>query len=319
MNQNRKKKISIIVPAFNEEAVLPEFQKRIKGVAKELPYELDVIYINDGSTDNTLEVLKDFCQEDPSVKVLDLSRNYGKEIALTAGLDYSAADAAIPIDADLQDPPEVIPRLIEKWEEGFNVVYARRTSREGESWLKKATAKSFYRFMQRLGRVSIPENVGDFRLIDRKALNALKELREHHRFMKGLFTLIGFKQIAIDYNRDPRFAGETKWNYWKLWNFSLEGITSFSIAPLKLSSYLGLMTAFAAFSYGIFVFGKALVLGDDVPGYPSLMIVIAFLGGIQLVVLGIIGEYLGRVFNETKNRPLYFIQDVIELKGEDDV
>jgi len=319
MNQNRKKKISIIVPAFNEEAVLPEFQKRIKGVAKELPYDLDIIYINDGSTDNTLEVLKDFYQEDPSVKVLDLSRNYGKEIALTAGLDYSTADAAIPIDADLQDPPEVIPRLIEKWEEGFNVVYARRASREGESWLKKTTAKSFYRFMQRLGRVSIPENVGDFRLIDRKALNALKELREHHRFMKGLFTLIGFKQIAIDYNRDPRFAGETKWSYWKLWNFSLEGITSFSIAPLKLSSYLGLLTAFAAFSYGIFVFGKALVLGDDVPGYPSLMIVIAFLGGIQLVVLGIIGEYLGRVFNETKNRPLYFIQDVIELKGEDDV
>lgn len=319
MNQSYKKKISIVVPAFNEEAVLSEFQKRIRTITKELRYDTEIIYINDGSTDKTLEILSDFCREDSTVKVLDLSRNYGKEIALTAGLDYCTADAAIPIDADLQDPPEVIPRLIEKWEEGFNVVYARRSSREGESWLKKATAKSFYKFMKRLGRVSVPENVGDFRLIDRKALNALKELREHHRFMKGLFTLIGFKQVAIEYNRDPRFAGETKWNYWKLWNFSLEGITSFSIAPLKLSSYLGLLTAFAAFSYGIFVFGKALVLGNDVPGYPSLMIVIAFLGGIQLVVLGIIGEYLGRVFNETKNRPLYFIQDIIEKKGEDDV
>ncbi|MCG8492430.1 MAG: glycosyltransferase family 2 protein [Sneathiellales bacterium] len=319
MNQNRKKKISIVVPAFNEEAVLPEFQKRIQTVVNELPYDTEIIYINDGSTDKTLEILTGICKEDLTVKVLDLSRNYGKEIALTAGLDYCSADAAIPIDADLQDPPEVIPRLIEKWEEGFNVVYARRTSREGESWLKKATAKSFYKFMQRLGRVSIPENVGDFRLIDRKALNALKELREHHRFMKGLFTLIGFRQIAIDYSRDARFAGETKWNYWKLWNFSLEGITSFSIAPLKLSTYLGLMTAFAAFSYGIFVFGKALFLGDDVPGYPSLMVVIAFLGGIQLVVLGIIGEYLGRVFNETKNRPLYFIQDVIGEPSDKDV
>jgi glycosyltransferase involved in cell wall biosynthesis len=272
----------------------------------------EVVYVNDGSRDRTLEILKGLQATDLRVVIVDLSRNYGKEIALTAGLDHARGDAIVVVDADLQDPPELIPDLVAKWREGYDVVYARRIAREGETWFKKATASAFYRLMHRVGgRVVVPTNVGDFRLLDRKALDALKELREQHRFMKGLFTLIGFRQVAVDYHRDPRFAGETKWNYWKLWNFSLEGITSFTIAPLKISTYVGLLTAAFAFTFGTYVIGKALFIGDPVPGFPSLMVMIAFLGGIQLIVLGIIGEYLGRIFNETKNRPLYFVQDVL--------
>lgn len=307
-----EKMISVVVPAYNEQEVLAEFHRRTRAVLDGLPVRSEIVYVNDGSRDKTLDILKDLQQSDPEVVVVDLSRNYGKEIALTAGLDHARGDAAVPIDADLQDPPELIVDLIEKWQEGFDVVYARRSSRLGETWLKKATASAFYRFMQRIGgKVTVPANVGDFRLLDRKALDALGQLREHHRFMKGLFSLIGFRQVAVEYQRDPRFAGATKYNYWKLWNFSLEGITSFSITPLKISTYLGLLTAVLSFAYGIYIFGKALLFGDPVPGFPSLMVVIAFLGGIQLTVLGIIGEYLGRIFNETKNRPLYFVQEII--------
>jgi glycosyltransferase involved in cell wall biosynthesis len=310
--------LSIIVPAYNEEKGLPEFHRRTVAVLDDLPMDSEIIYINDGSSDDTLGILKQIQLTDSRAVILDLSRNYGKEIALTAGLDSALGDAAVPIDADLQDPPELIHELVKKWKEGYNVVYARRVSREGETWLKKITARLFYGLMQKIGgKVTIPQNVGDFRLLDQKALNALKEYREEHRFMKGLFATIGFKQIAVDYIRDPRFSGETKWNYWKLWNFSLEGITSFTIAPLKISTYFGLITAFCAFLYGIWIVGKAILLGDPVPGFPSLMAMIAFLGGMQLIVLGVIGEYLGRVFNETKNRPLYFVQDRI-VNGNSD-
>lgn len=312
------KTISLVVPVYNEEQVLNEFHRRATTVLGNLPCKSEIIYVNDGSTDETLSLLKKLQSESEDIAIIDLSRNYGKEIALTAGLDYCQADACIPIDADLQDPPELIPDLIKKWSDGFNVVFARRISREGESWVKRVTASFFYKFMQRLGgKVTIPANVGDFRLIDRKVLDALSQLREHHRFMKGLFALVGFRQTAVEYHRDPRFAGETKWNYWKLWNFSLEGITSFSIAPLKLSSYLGVLTALFAFLYGLFIITKALLLGDDVPGFPSLMAMVAFLGGIQLIVLGIIGEYLGRIFNETKSRPLYFVQDILDDRKDD--
>jgi len=310
---NSENFISIVVPAFNEEEVLPEFHRRTAAVLDTLLFEGEIVYINDGSSDGTLETLKKIQTSDMRVVIVDLSRNYGKEIALTAGLDFAKGNAVVPIDADLQDPPELIEKLVEKWLEGYDVVLARRMFRAGESWLKKSTAGAFYHLMDQLGgKVRVPANVGDFRLLDRKAINALNQMREYHRFMKGLFATIGFRQTTVDYIRDERFAGKSKWDYWNLWKFSLEGITSFTIAPLKFSTYLGLLTAVIAFIYGIFIFGKSLVFGDPVPGFPSLMVMVALLGGMQLTVLGVIGEYLGRVFNETKNRPLYFVQDLIE-------
>ena len=297
--------LSVVVPAYNEEEVLPEFHRRLTEVLGTLGCSCEILYINDGSSDETLKTIKDF--QDPRIAVIDLSRNFGKEIALTAGLDHAHGDAVIVIDADLQDPPELIPQLIEKWQEGFDVVYARRTSREGETFLKKLTAKLFYRFIQGVSRVKIPEDTGDFRLLSRRAVEALKKLRETHRFMKGLFAWVGYPQIAVNYRRDPRFAGQTKWGYWRLWNFALDGITSFTITPLRIATYVGLMTAVGSFAYALFVIYKTLAYGDPVQGYPSLMVVILFLGGVQLMSLGVIGEYLGRMFNETKHRPLYFI------------
>ena len=293
------------MPAFNEEDVLPEFHRRLSAALSPLECNYEILYVNDGSSDNTLDVMKGF--EDHQVSILDLSRNFGKEIALTAGLDHADADAVIVIDADLQDPPELIPQLIEKWQEGFDVVYAKRTARDGETIIKKATAKLFYRFIQGISRVKIPSDTGDYRLLSRRAVESLRQLRETHRFMKGLFAWIGYPQVAVEYRRDPRFAGDTKWNYWQLWNFALEGITSFTINPLKISTYLGLFTAVGSFIYALFVIYKTLAFGEPVRGYPSLMVVILFLGGVQLISLGVIGEYLGRMFNETKQRPLYLI------------
>ena len=297
--------LSIVVPAYNEEEVLPEFHKRLTSVLEEIEGSCEILYVNDGSSDRTLEVLNDF--KDPRVWIIDLSRNFGKEIALSAGLDHARGEAVVVIDADLQDPPELIPKFIEKWQEGYDVVYARRTARDGETFIKKATAKLFYRFIQGVSRVKIPEDTGDYRLLSRRAVEALKQLRETHRFMKGLFAWIGYPQIAVNYRRDPRFAGSTKWNYWHLWNFAIEGITSFTINPLKIASYLGLMTSIGAFTYALFVIYKTLAFGEPVQGYPTLMVVVLFLGGVQLMSLGVIGEYLGRMFNETKHRPLYFV------------
>jgi len=300
--------LSVVVPAFNEQEVLPEFHRRLIGVLDSLPFDAEVVYVNDGSSDATLRTMLRLRQADPRIAILDLSRNYGKEIALTAGLDHARGDVVVVIDADLQDPPELIPDLIAHWREGFDVVYGKRVAREGETWVKKLTAHYFYRFIQQVSKVQIPEDTGDFRLLSRRALDSLKQLREHHRFMKGLFAWIGFPQKAVPYRREPRHAGQTKWNYWRLWNFALEGITAFTIAPLKLATYLGLVTALAAFAYGAFIIARTLLLGNPVPGYPSLLVVILFLGGVQLVAIGIIGEYLGRMFNETKGRPLYFLQ-----------
>ncbi len=305
MPNNNKFTLSIVVPAYNEEEVLPEFHKRLTEVLENLSVPVEILYVNDGSSDETLKVINGF--HDPRVAVIDLSRNFGKEIALTAGLDHACGEAVVVIDADLQDPPELIPQLIDKWQEGFDVVYARRTTRDGESFLKKASAKLFYRVIQGVSRVKIPADTGDFRLLSRRAVEALKQLRETHRFMKGLFAWIGYPQVAVNYHRDPRFAGKTKWNYWQLWNFALEGITSFTINPLKIATYLGLMTSVFSFTYALFIIYKTLVFGESVQGYPSLMVVILFLGGVQLMSLGVIGEYLGRMFNETKQRPLYFV------------
>lgn len=305
--EERKQCLSVVVPVYNEMEVLQEFHRRLSSVLNALPLDHEVVYVNDGSTDTTLSLLEEIQRGDSTVGIVDLSRNFGKEIALTAGLDHCRGDAAVVIDADLQDPPEVIPELISGWREGYDVVYAKRISRDGETFLKKTTARIFYRVIQAISRFKIPEDTGDFRLLSRRALDALNQLREQHRFMKGLFAWIGFPQKAVPYRRDARFAGETKWNYWRLWNFAIEGITSFTIAPLKLATYFGIMVALGAFVFGSVIIIKTLLYGNDVPGYPSLMVVVLFLGGVQLVAVGIIGEYLGRMFDETKGRPLYLL------------
>jgi polyisoprenyl-phosphate glycosyltransferase len=309
MTEIGKQMLSVIVPAYNEEAVLPEFHRRIAMLFAALPdYDCEVVYVNDGSRDGTQAIIDGLAAADERVSSIDLSRNFGKEIAMTAGFDHARGDAVVVIDADLQDPPELIQELIREWKNGFDVVYARRTVREGETWLKKATAAWFYRLIQQVSRVKIPSNTGDFRLMSRRAVEALLALREQHRFMKGLFAWIGFPSRAVEYQRDPRFAGETKFNYWKLWNFALEGITSFTIAPLKVATYVGLCTSLFAFSYGAWIIFKTLVYGDIVRGYPTIMVTMLFLGGVQLFFIGVIGEYVGRIFNETKARPLYFVQ-----------
>ena len=306
-NQIRSSLLTIVVPAFNEQEVLAAFHGRLAPVLDALEMEAEVLYVNDGSADKTLSVIRDLREQDPRIAILDLSRNFGKEIAMTAGLEHARGDAVIIIDADLQDPPELIPELVRHWRDGWDMVYAQRIERLGESLLKKLTARWFYRLIQRVGRVRIPENAGDFRIMSRRAVDSLLKLREQHRFMKGLFAWIGYPQKGIPYKRDPRFAGRTKWGYWRLWNFALDGITSFTTTPLKWATYLGLVTAFGSFAYAVEIILQKLLYGNPVKGYPSLMVVMLFLGGVQLVFLGIIGEYLGRMFDETKRRPLYFL------------
>jgi glycosyltransferase involved in cell wall biosynthesis len=311
LNTDQRQLISIVVPVFNEQAVVPEFHQAMTEVLAEQPFDFEIVYVNDGSTDNTLDRINVLRQQDKSITLIDLSRNFGKEIALTAGLHKSAGDAVVVIDADLQDPPELIPELIAEWQNGYDVVYAQRTHRKGESILKRTTAHFFYRIIQRVNKVEIPKDTGDFRILSRRAVNALNSFGEQHRLMKGLFAWIGYKQKAVRYQRDVRHAGKTKWNYWRLWNLALDGITSFTIAPLKISTYLGLLTATSAFAYGIYMIVDTLLYGNPVPGYPSLIVIILMLGGAQLVAIGILGEYLGRIFNETKRRPLYFINEYL--------
>ena len=303
------KKLTVVVPVFNEDAVLPEFHRRLAKVLNSLEMQSEIVYVNDGSVDGSLEKMRQFKKEDGRVAIIDLSRNFGKEIAMTAGMDHAHGDAVVVIDADLQDPPELIPEMIEQWKSGYDVVYAQRISRAGESAFKKTTAHIFYRVIQKLSRVTIPPDAGDFRLLSRRAVVALSGLREQHRFMKGLFAWIGYPQKAIQYERDARYGGETKWNYIGLWNFAIEGITSFSTIPLKVATYVGMLTALGAFLFGVFVVLQTIFYGNPVAGYPSLLVVVLFLGGIQLMALGVIGEYLGRMFDETKGRPLYLIKD----------
>lgn len=302
--------LSIVIPCYNESDNLQILHARLLTVLTALPFRIELIYVDDGSKDDTADQVRMLDGSGITLRLIALSRNFGKEIAMTAGLEHTTGDAAIVIDADLQDPPEVIPLLIAEWLAGFDVVYAQRTLRRGETWFKTLTAKAFYRVIRAIsGSVDIPKNTGDFRLLSRRAIDALLLLRERHRFMKGLFSWIGFPQKAVNYERDPRYAGASKWNYWTLWNFSLEGITSFSTAPLRLATYVGACSAGLAFTYGVYIAIKAMLFGDPVQGYPSLMVVITFLGGVQLVTMGIIGEYLGRTFNEAKQRPLYFVQE----------
>jgi glycosyltransferase involved in cell wall biosynthesis len=300
----------VIVPAFNEASGIGEFHRRLAAVMAALgPWQ--VIYVNDGSTDDTLAILQRLRATDGHVALINLSRNFGKEIAMTAGLDHATGDAVIVIDADLQDPPEVIPQLVEAWRDGYDVVYAQRSVRMGETWLKKTTANLFYRLMQDVGNVKLPRNTGDFRLMSRRVVEALRALRENHRFMKGLFAWVGFPSKAILYERAPRHAGSSKWNYWKLWNFAIEGITGFTVMPLKVASYLGLAVSLFAALFILQLVVRTILFGNPVAGYPSLMAAVLFLGGVQLLTLGVIGEYLGRVFNETKQRPLYLVESFL--------
>jgi polyisoprenyl-phosphate glycosyltransferase len=306
-NPEAVKTLCVIVPVFNEAAALPLLLPRLLSALAYVPARAQILFVDDGSSDNTAALLAQFAAQDPHIGFLKFARNFGKEAAMTAGLDHANADAVVVIDADLQDPPELIKDFWQKFEEGFDVVYGQRASRAGESWLKRLTASAFYRVMNRMSKTPVPHDTGDFRLMSRRAVDALKQLRERHRFMKGLFAWVGFKQVGLIYHRDPRAAGTTKFNYWKLWNFALEGITSFSTVPLRMATYIGLFTALTAFGYGGFIIFKTLMYGETVRGYPSLMTVMLFLGGIQLMALGMIGEYLGRMFEETKNRPLYLL------------
>lgn len=301
--------ISIVVPCHDEALTIGTFLARLQPIMQNLGETWEVICVNDGSRDQTLTVLQRLQHRNSHLFVIDLSRNFGKEAALTAGLDHARGSVIIPIDADLQDPPELIPTLIAKWREGFEIVNAVRVARDGESWLKRGSAHLFYRCLNRLSDIHIPPDTGDFRLLSRRALDALRQMPERRRFLKGMFVWIGFPTAYVPYRRAPRLAGRTSWNYWRLWNFALEGITSFSQVPLRVASYIGISVALVSLLYGLFLVLRTLLLGNPVSGYPSLMVAILFLGGVELMALGVIGEYLGRVYEETKCRPLYIIRD----------
>lgn len=308
--------ITVIVPVYNEDAVLPAFHRRLAAALARVGGACEVIYVDDGSRDATEEILAKLRAVDPAVGVVRLSRNFGKELAMSAGLRLARGAAVVVIDADLQDPPELIPSMVFRWRRGADVVNMRRRTRAGETWLKRATAHGFYRLINRLSDVPIPEDVGDFRLLSRRAVDALNELPERNRFMKGLFAWIGFRQVTLEYDRAPRAAGSSKWPYWRLWNLALEGITGFSVAPLKAATFAGLASSLSAFSYGLYFVVKTLAAGEPVPGFPTLIVTVLFLGGLQLMALGILGEYVGRLFTESKRRPLYLIDEYHPAAGQ---
>lgn len=316
---SRNKLITILVPCYNEEKGLPLFYKEVYSLAENLPeYEWEFLFINDGSKDNTAAVIELMQKADKRVAFIDLSRNFGKEAAMLAGFDYAKGDAVIIMDADLQDPPSLIPEMIKYWEEGYDDVYAKRKTRGQESWLRKHLSLAYYSLLQKMTRIDVLQNVGDFRLLDRKCIDSLKELRESERYTKGLFCWIGFKKKEILFDRGSRTVGKSAWNFGKLIDLALEGITSFTTAPLRISTFLGFFISLIAFIYMCVVWIKALIWGNPVAGYPSLVMIILFLGGVQLLSLGIIGEYLGRVFNETKKRPPYILDKYIESESKND-
>ncbi len=304
------KTISILIPAYNEEEVLQPLYERIGKLAEEnKAYDFEFLFINDGSRDKTLGILRKLAEKDSRISYINLSRNFGKEIAMIAGLDHVKGDATVIIDADLQDPPELIPQMIEYWQQGYDDVYAKRKTRFGESWIKKKTSASFYGILQRSTTIPIQRDTGDFRLLSRRAVEAVKEFRESERYTKGMFSWIGYRKKEILYNRDPRLAGETKWNYGKLINLAIDGITSFTTAPLRIASVFGVTISFVAFVYILYLLIRPFFGIETGDGYSSTMAVILFLGGVQLMSLGIIGEYIGRIFNETKKRPLYLVEE----------
>ncbi len=308
-NETPRVELSVVAPMFNEAENLDYFFERLNGALKKLGVTYEIVCVNDGSRDGTFAGLLAHREKNPAIKVVDLSRNFGKDIALTAGIDHAKGAAVIPIDSDLQDPPELIEEMVKQWRAGFEVVYATRRSRQGEGIFKRVTAYLFYKLFDSMSDVKMPRNTGDFRLMDRKAVDALMRMPERNRFMKGLFAWVGFKQTAVMYDREKRHAGTTKWNYWKLWNFALDGITGFSSIPLRVWTYVGTFVSFCAFLYALFLIVLKIVYGNNVAGYPSLMVAVLFLGGIQLITLGVLGEYMARIYNEVKGRPLYLVRD----------
>lgn len=313
------KKVTIIIPAYNEEESLPLLYDRLNKVISELKeYEFEMLFINDGSKDKTIEIIKSFRKQDKRVSYVDFSRNFGKEIAMIAGLDYAKGDCVIFIDADLQDPPELIPELIKYWEQGYDDVYAKRRSRKGETFIKKFTSKMYYKILQSVTRVEIQKDTGDFRLLDRRCVNALKQLRETQRCSKSMFSWIGYNKKEVLFDRDPRVAGKTKWNYKKLIDLAIDGITSFTTSPLRISTYLAIPTFLALVVYFVYVIIKCITQNVAVQAFQAIILLILFFSGIQIMLFGIMGEYLGRIFNETKNRPLYFIKEYNEVKEENE-
>ena len=305
-----KRRVTILIPAYNEQAVLPQLFERLYQLQDSLPrYQLEFLFINDGSRDKTLRLIQQQAAKHASVAYVNLARNFGKETAMLAGFDHATGDALVIIDADLQDPPELIPRMIALWEDGYDDVYARRRSRQGETWLKKKTSEWYYKVLQKSTRVPIQRDTGDFRLLDRRCIDALTRLRESQRNTKALFSLIGYRKKELLYDRDPRAAGETKWNYRNLINLAIDGITSFTTAPLRFSSVLGAVVSLAAFGYILYLLVRPFFGVPTGDGYASLMAVVLFLGGVQLLSLGVIGEYIARIFTETKQRPKYFIEE----------
>jgi glycosyltransferase involved in cell wall biosynthesis len=301
--------ISIVAPCYNEEDVIDIFLEKIFSVLEQLGKSYEIVFVNDGSHDNTLEILKAKAKEYDSVRAISLSRNFGKEAALSAGLDMAHGEVVVPIDVDLQDPPELILEFVKKYEEGYDVVVGRRADRTTDSAAKRVSAETFYKLHNKISDIEIPHNVGDYRLMSRRVVEELKKLPETQRFMKGIFAWLGFKTAVVEYKRGERAVGETSFNGWKLWNFALDGITSFSTAPLRIWLYIGMVLSFISFIFGSWIIIKTLIFGVDSPGYASMITIMLFLGGIQLMGIGILGEYIGRIYLESKNRPVYIIED----------
>lgn len=307
--------LSLVVPVFNEAETVGLFVDKVAQVlGNDELIDLQMLFVNDGSSDDTLARLVELQAQDQRLVIIDLSRNFGKEAALTAGIDAASGDVVVPIDVDLQDPPELVLEMLAKWREGFEVVLARRINRDSDSWAKRVSASWFYRMHNRIASPKIPENAGDFRLMDRCVVEALKTMPESCRFMKGLFAWVGFRTAQVEYHRHQRVAGTSKFNGWKLWNFALEGITGFSTDPLRVWTYLGITVSLVSVLFAIFIGIKVMVAGVDVPGYASLMVAVSFLGGLQLMGIGVIGEYLGRTYIESKRRPVYFVRQIYEAE-----
>lgn len=302
------KRVSLVIPAYNEADTIPLFVRRVLPIMEATGYDFELVFVDDGSSDGTATVLGTLSDRHRQIRLVELTRNFGKEAALTAGLTYASGDAVIPIDCDLQDPPELIPALLAEWEAGFKVVHAVRRSRDTDSWAKRSTARAFYGLMEAITDVPIPRDCGDYRLMDRAVVNAILSFPERNRFMKGIMAAAGFRATQVEYDRPGRAAGATKFNLWKLWNFALDGITGFSTVPLRVWSYIGTVVALLSFAYAIWIVVRTLIWGVDTPGFATLLTVMLFLGGVQLIGIGVLGEYLGRVFAETKRRPLFLVE-----------
>lgn len=309
-NRIQQPLVSIVVPVFNEEESVGLFVETLLPMFDAADFDIEIVFANDGSRDQTLARILDLAADEARIRVVNLSRNFGKEAALTAGIDHARGDAVIPMDVDLQDPPALIFDFVKHWREGYDMVYGIRADRQSDDFSKRQTANWFYEFFNRMSPLKIPTNAGDFRLLDRRVADAIRGLPERNRFMKGLFAWVGFKSVGVPYERPKRAAGETKFNHWKLWNFALDGVLSFSTVPLRVWTYFGAFVAMIAFAYGCFIITRTLIFGIDLPGYASVFTAVLFLGGIQLLSIGIIGEYIGRMFMEVKGRPLYLVEGV---------